>query len=51
MTNRYTRNMNGDDETRRRELIDKIERAINQRSVSELEAIAYDMFAKGYLDE
>lgn len=51
MTNRYTRNMNGDDENRRRELIDKIERAINQRSVSELEAIAYDMFAKGYLDE
>ena len=51
MTDRYTRNLNGDSETRRRELIEKIERAINRRSVAELESIAYDMFAKGYLDE
>lgn len=51
MTNRYTRTLHGDDETRRRELIEKIEHAISQRTVAELEAIAYDMFAKGYLDE
>lgn len=52
MTNRYTRRLDGDDdEMRRRELIDKIERALSQRSVAELEAISYDLFTKGYLED
>ena len=51
MTNRYTRRLDGDDEMRRRELIDKIERARSQRSVAELEASSYDLFTKGYLED
>ena len=51
MTNRYTRRLDGDDEMRRRELIDQIERALSQRSVAELEAISYDLFTKGYLED
>ena len=51
MTNRYTRRLDGDDEMRRRELIDKTERALSQRSVAELEAISYDLFTKGYLED
>ena len=51
MTNRYTRRLDGDDEMRRRELIDKIARALSQRSVAELEAISYDLVTKGYLED
>ncbi len=51
MTDRFTRQFAGDDEQRRQQLINKIERALAKRNVTELEAIAYDLFAKGYLDE
>ncbi len=51
MTNRYTRRLDGDDELRRRALLDQIARALSQRSVAELEAIAYDLFTKGYLED
>lgn len=33
------------------ELIRKIERAVERMSLSELEALSYDMFTKGYLED
>ena len=51
MTNRYTRRLDADDEIRLRELIPKIQRALSQRRVAELEAISYDLFTKGYLED
>ncbi|MDY5091767.1 MAG: hypothetical protein U0I89_03570 [Prevotella sp.] len=39
------------DDTRRQELIARIERAIAGMTLQELEALSYDMFTKGYLDE
>lgn len=40
-----------DNDTRRHELIAKIERAVEKMSLSELEALSYDMFTKGYIEE
>ncbi len=40
-----------DSEYRRDELVRKIERAVEQMSLAELEAVVYDMFTKGYLDD
>lgn len=39
-----------DNETRREELINNIEAALSKLSLSELEAINYDLFTKGYMD-
>lgn len=39
------------DDTKRRELITRIERAVEKMSTSELEALSYDMFTKGYIDD
>lgn len=50
-TDRFTAGRDSDDEYRRQELTAKIERAVKLLSVAQLEALAYDMFAKGYLDE
>lgn len=36
---------------RREELINKIERAIAQMTLKELEALSYDMFTKGYIED
>lgn len=42
----------GDDtDYKRSELIRKIERAVERMSLSELEALSYDMFTKGYLED
>jgi len=38
-------------DARREEIISRIERALSEMSLSELEALSYDMFTKGYLDK
>ena len=38
-------------DARRREIISRIERALAEMSLSELETLSYDMFTKGYLDK
>lgn len=43
--------LNDDDDYRREELIRKIEDAVKHLSTKELEALAYDMFTRGYIDE
>lgn len=40
-----------DEEYKREELIRKIEHAVERMSLSELNALSYDMFTKGYIDE
>lgn len=40
-----------DNEYRHDELVRKIERAVEQMSLPELEAVVYDLFTKGYLDD
>ena len=50
-TNRFTARLNNGGEYRRRELIEKIERAIGQMTEAQLEALAYDLFTKGYIEE
>lgn len=39
------------DEYKRELFIKKIEQAVEQMTVKELEAVAYDLFTKGYLKE
>lgn len=39
------------DEYRREELIKKIERAVNNLTLEELEALHYDMITKNYINE
>lgn len=45
--NRLTDN----DDYKRDTLIRKIEHAVEQMTLKELEAVAYDLFTKGYLEE
>lgn len=42
--------MQSDAEARREELIKNIESALGKLSLSELEAVSYDLFTKGYMD-
>lgn len=42
--------LSDDNDFRRNALIDKIEHAIAHMTQKELEALAYDMFTKGYID-
>ena len=51
MSNRFTSRLSETDDYKRDMLIQKIEHAISQMKLSELEALAYDMFTKGYLDD
>ena len=39
------------DELRRKQLITRIEAALAHMSLPELEALGYDMFTKGYIDD
>ncbi len=39
------------DDYKRERFIKKIEQAVEQMTVKELEAVAYDLFTKGYLKE
>ena len=43
--------LSDDTDYKRSELIRKIERAVERMSLSELEALSYDMFTKGYLED
>ena len=40
-----------DNDYKREELIKKIEHALGQMTLKELEALSYDMFTKGYLED
>lgn len=46
----YSR-LKDDNEYRRNELIRKIEHAVEHMTLKELEALSYDMFTKGYIEE
>lgn len=45
----FNNRLTGSDEYRREELIKNIEMALSKLSVSELEAISYDLLTKGYI--
>lgn len=50
--NRYnTAHLSDDDEYKRNELVHKIEHAVEHMTLKELEALSYDMFTKGYIEE
>ena len=50
-TNRFTARLSDSDDYRRELLIQKIAHAVEQLKLSELEALSYDMFTKGYMKE
>lgn len=43
--------LSDDNDYKREELIKKIEHALGQMTLKELEALSYDMFTKGYLND
>lgn len=49
--NYHSTRLNDDTSYRRDELIRKIERAVEHMTLKELEALSYDMFTKGYINE
>ena len=51
MSNRFTSRLSDDDGFKRDELIRKIEHSVEQMTLSELEALSYDMFTKGYMED
>lgn len=51
MSNRFTSRLSDDDDFKRDELIRKIEHSVEQMTLSELEALPYDMFTKGYMED
>ena len=52
MTDNYRNSrLDSDDSYKRQEYVRKIERAVEQMSLKELEALAYDMFTKGYIED
>lgn len=51
MSTRFTSRLSDDDDFKRDELIRKIEHSVEQMTLSELEALSYDMFTKGYMED
>ncbi len=51
MNSYFTSRLSENDDYKRDVLIQKIEHAVSQMKLSELEALAYDMFTKGYLED
>ena len=51
MTDRFSDRLSETDDYKRDVLISKIEHAVSKMKLSELEALAYDMFTKGYLQD
>ena len=51
MSNRFTSRLSDNDDFKRDELIRKIEHAVEHMTLSELEALSYDMFTKGYITD
>ena len=49
--NFHSTRLNDDCDYRRNELIRKIERAVENMSLKELEALSYDMFTNGYIED
>lgn len=51
MNKNHITRLNDDAEYKRDELIRKIERAVESMTLKELEAMSYDMFTKGYIED
>ena len=51
MSNFHSNRLNDDSDYMREELIRKINHAIERMTLKELEALSYDMFTKGYIEE
>ena len=51
MSNRFTSRLSDNDDFKRDELIRKIEHAVENMTLAELEALSYDMFTKGYIQD
>lgn len=51
MSNRFTSRLSDNDDFKRDELVRKIEHAVEHMTLSELEALSYDMFTKGYIED
>ena len=51
MSNRFTSRLSDNEDFKRDELIRKIEHAVEHMTLSELEALSYDMFTKGYMED
>ncbi|MBO4826674.1 MAG: hypothetical protein J5506_05505 [Prevotella sp.] len=51
MNNRFDSRLSDTDDYKREMLIQKIEHAVSLMKLPELEALAYDMFTKGYLED
>lgn len=47
----FSHRLNDDNDYKRQEFIRKIERAVEHMTIKELEALSYDMFTKGYLED
>lgn len=47
----HSKRLNDDSDYLRNELIRKIERAVEHMTLKELEALSYDMFTKGYIED
>ncbi len=51
MSNRFTSRLSDDSDFKRDELVRKIEHAVEHMTLSELEALSYDMFTMGYMED
>lgn len=50
-TNRFTSRLSETDDYKRTRLIQKIEHALEKMTLGELEAVSYDLFTKGYIED
>ena len=50
-TNRFTSRLSMSDDYKRQMLIQKIEQAVENKTLGELEAVSYDLFTKGYIED
>ena len=51
MSNIFTSRLSDNDDFKRDELIRKIEHSVEHMTLAELEALSYDMFTKGYIQD
>lgn len=51
MNTSFHHRLSDEDDYKRSELIRKIEHAVEQMTLKELEALSYDMFTKGYIED
>lgn len=50
-TNRFTSRLSETDDYKRDRLIKQIEHAVENMTLGELEAVSYDLFTKGYIQD